>query len=500
MPELSNTGLDIEGNDIEDNGTTLYDSGNSWIPVAILEADSITVGNTSISLGGSGTPDASELSGSSGTQGQVLQTDGSSASWVTFSSGASVSDDGTQVLSSPDDVNYGSNLDVTDDGDGSVTVDAAGGGGSTQTVDGDKTLQQVIRFGSEGSTTTSSSYVTIEESDIALDFDDFEDNNVYVKLEAHLENDRDFLQDNVETTSYSDLDSIVRRDSMVFVESQNQYYLFDDSTGDVDVFDTSFSQVNTLSPSAGFGYTAGLTYRESNENLYAMDGTGDVEEYDDSMSHQATNTNYSIESDNDYINGMTWDNENSRFLVAESPDSTSTRTIEVYEVDTNFQNKTLVTSYSVTSLNQDIEEGGFHNLIYIGNDTVIQTIEGGPVQHRSLSDGSLIYNVDPNAETSCVAFIGADGSFYFYLRSNNDLYQYGEITYARVARQNAGTAVSNTEVAGRPPANSDWDFAETGWIDMSSESGKESYQLQLRRKGSNSTPSYNSVLLKIATN
>lgn len=38
-----------------------------------------------------------------------------------------VSDSGTQVLTDTTDINFSSNLTVTDDGDGSVTVDASGG-------------------------------------------------------------------------------------------------------------------------------------------------------------------------------------------------------------------------------------------------------------------------------------------------------------------------------------------------------------------------------------
>lgn len=47
-----------------------------------------------------------------------------------------VSDDGTLVLSEPTDVNFGSNLSVIDDGDGSVTVDTTAGSGdiATKTV------------------------------------------------------------------------------------------------------------------------------------------------------------------------------------------------------------------------------------------------------------------------------------------------------------------------------------------------------------------------------
>lgn len=52
---------------------------------------------------------------------------------VTVSGGAdtrvNVSDDGAEVVAAPTDINFGTNLGVTDDGDRSVTVNASGGGG-----------------------------------------------------------------------------------------------------------------------------------------------------------------------------------------------------------------------------------------------------------------------------------------------------------------------------------------------------------------------------------
>lgn len=74
---------------------------------------------------GTDTIDAGDLGGGSGTSGQLLQSDGTDASWVDFSGGHSVSDSGTQVLAEPSDVNFNSNLTVTDDTDGTVTVDAS---------------------------------------------------------------------------------------------------------------------------------------------------------------------------------------------------------------------------------------------------------------------------------------------------------------------------------------------------------------------------------------
>lgn len=49
----------------------------------------------------------------------------------------------------------------------------------------------VIRFGSEGSSTTSTSYVVIADSDIVIDFDNWKTpgGKVFVKFKAHLRND-----------------------------------------------------------------------------------------------------------------------------------------------------------------------------------------------------------------------------------------------------------------------------------------------------------------------
>jgi len=57
------------------------------IDQANFETNSLTVANTNIGLGGSGTPEADNLAGNNGTSGQVLQTDGSTASWVSLIDG-----------------------------------------------------------------------------------------------------------------------------------------------------------------------------------------------------------------------------------------------------------------------------------------------------------------------------------------------------------------------------------------------------------------------------
>jgi len=66
----------------------------------------------------------------------------------------------------------------------------------------------------------------------------------------------------------------------------------------------------------------------------------------------------------------------------------------------------------------------------------------------------------------------------------------GETTYIQIYRQNAGTAVSGTELSG---TGAGWTIAESDWVDMSTESGNESYQLQMKVTGG--TGMYNSAIM-----
>lgn len=74
--------------------------------------------------GGSDEIEASNLSGSSGTSGQVLQTDGSSLTWATISdTRTDISESGTTVVSDTEDINFiADGIGAVDDGDGTATV------------------------------------------------------------------------------------------------------------------------------------------------------------------------------------------------------------------------------------------------------------------------------------------------------------------------------------------------------------------------------------------
>jgi hypothetical protein len=66
----------------------------------------------------------------------------------------------------------------------------------------------------------------------------------------------------------------------------------------------------------------------------------------------------------------------------------------------------------------------------------------------------------------------------------------GETTYIQVFRQNAATVVAGSEAS---VVGAGWGIVESGWIDWSSESGAESYQVQMKVTGG--VGEYNSVLM-----
>lgn len=131
------------GNDlIATNGETIWDESNSYIPTVRLQADTDGDGlveafdESLLKDGGSRELDAAELGGSSGTSGQVLQTDGAAASWSSVAyTRTDVSEDGTTVVSETNDINFGDGVRATDDGDGTATVDT-----EPESIQGDSIL------------------------------------------------------------------------------------------------------------------------------------------------------------------------------------------------------------------------------------------------------------------------------------------------------------------------------------------------------------------------
>jgi len=57
----------------------------------------------------------------------------------------------------------------------------------------------------------------------------------------------------------------------------------------------------------------------------------------------------------------------------------------------------------------------------------------------------------------------------------------GASTFARLYRQHAGTAVEGTEVS---VATTEYQIADSGWIDIAGEAGLESYQVQMKTNAS----------------
>jgi len=66
--------------------------------------------------------------------------------------------------------------------------------------------------------------------------------------------------------------------------------------------------------------------------------------------------------------------------------------------------------------------------------------------------------------------------FLAHLRNNT----VGQTTYAQLYRQHAATVVTGTEVS---VTNTAYAIAESSWVDISAETGPESYQVQLRVTG-----------------
>jgi len=69
----------------------------------------------------------------------------------------------------------------------------------------------------------------------------------------------------------------------------------------------------------------------------------------------------------------------------------------------------------------------------------------------------------------------------------------GQTIYIRVLRQNAGTPVTGSEASA---VGAGWAIVETAWIDWSSESGNESYQVQMKVTGG--VGEFNSALMLLS--
>lgn len=103
--------FDVDVSDLLGAGVTEDGSNNLVLDESVIKD------------GGAKEIDAQEFAGGDGSNGQILTTDGSNASWSTPPS-ASVSEDGSTVVALPDDINFGEELVASDDGDNTVTVNS----------------------------------------------------------------------------------------------------------------------------------------------------------------------------------------------------------------------------------------------------------------------------------------------------------------------------------------------------------------------------------------
>lgn len=114
---------DFAGHGLDDDGADNLRIDGADLGAGIAGGDGVnlTLDESVIKDGGAKEIDAQEFAGGDGTAGQVLQTDGANAFWETAPT-AAISDDGTQILLSPDDINFASNITASDDGDNTVSV------------------------------------------------------------------------------------------------------------------------------------------------------------------------------------------------------------------------------------------------------------------------------------------------------------------------------------------------------------------------------------------
>lgn len=104
-----NSGVDTRG-DVVDDTTAIWNSSGGYLEQTALENDTVTVAGNTVSLGASTAVNHADLSNIGAED---------------HHSRIQVSDSGTAVITQPTDVNFASDLIVTDDGDGTVTIDAS---------------------------------------------------------------------------------------------------------------------------------------------------------------------------------------------------------------------------------------------------------------------------------------------------------------------------------------------------------------------------------------
>ena len=122
-----------------------------------------------------------------------------------------------------------------------------------------------------------------------------------------------------------------------------------------------------------------------------------------------------------------------------------------------------------------------------------------PVSFKFGSEGSTTTSI--TYVTIADSDIALDPSNYavggrLFVKFIYHIYNSGAYTTSiQVYRQNAATAVTGSE---KTMTGAGWAIVDTGWIDWSSESGNESYQIQLRTSDALGTAEYNSAIMLLS--
>jgi len=129
-----------------------------------------------------------------------------------------------------------------------------------------------------------------------------------------------------------------------------------------------------------------------------------------------------------------------------------------------------------------------------GND-ILGIVIGFKFGAEGATTTSTVYVTIANSDIACnPALFKLKATLYvkFIYHIKNDTS--GQATYIRVLRQNAGTPVNGSEASA---VGAGWAIVETAWIDWSSESGNESYQVQMKVTGG--VGEFNSALMVLSS-
>lgn len=349
-------------------------------------------------------------------------------------------------------------------------------------------VQTTMKFGAEGSTTTSTSYVTVPNSDIAIDFDELKnsDGEIYIKVKYHLYNEYKHGVYSGDTKALSDTgsynDSAFNADTAYFLKY---------ATSEVDEYNMVDGSKTTYSLGGNSAtYNRGITH--DGNYIWVLDSDGILARYNSDFTSYTT---YDISGNGSYTQGsaMTYrSSDDSLYILDASNDQ-----VDRYDTSGNYQE-----SFSTAGLSKEI------NLVYNPVEDLFLTYKhntGDMIAYDSsfnrdssndFNIGAIVSEAVDQYTTYFSSMFDTTNDTYWFTGPGSDLeefYGVNATSDARIVRQNSGTAVTNTEVNGTQGRL--WEFLDTGWINLSSESGVESYQVQIRANGG--IAKYNSVVLYI---